>query len=133
MGDLTISAVRLVRGSDEHQHTAPAAVAITVGQAIRIDTNGKWELADGSGAGTLGDVYIADRTAAIGETVTGFKAPCLLDVGAALDALAFGALVYVSNTAGALGDAAGDVSKVAGTVVPGWAQTTAQKLLRVEL
>ncbi len=133
MADLTVSTCRVVKGADEHQFTAPAAAAITKGNAIRINTDGKFELADASAVGTLGDVYIALNTAAIGETVTAVKAPVVLDLGTALAALAYGALVYVSDTAGALGDAAGTVSKTAGTVIPSWGDTTPGKLLRVEL
>lgn len=133
MADLTVTKCKLVRGGDEHQHTAPAAVAIEKGNAIRINTDGKFELADASAAGTLGDVYVALNRAAAGETVTGVKSPTLLDLGDALSALAYGASVYVSDTAGALNDGAGTVSKVAGTVVPSWGDTTPGKLLRVDL
>ena len=65
--------------------------------------------------------------------MTGYKAPCVVDVGDALSGLDFADSVYVSDTDGTLADAAGTVSKVAGTVVPGWATTSAEKLLRVEL
>lgn len=133
MADLTVTKCKLVKGGDEHQFTAPAAVAIVPGNSIRINTDGKFELADASAAGTLGDVYVAINKAAAGETVTGVKSPSVVDLGDALSALAYGALVYVSDTAGALNDGAGTVTKVVGTVIPSWGDTTPGKLLRVDL
>jgi hypothetical protein len=65
-----------------------------------------------------------------GQSLTGVRG-CWVD-GVNLDALAYGAKVYASNTAGAIGDAAGTVSLVVGTVVGGWAQlngVAADKLL----
>jgi hypothetical protein len=47
--------------------------------------------------------------------------------------MAFDADVYLSDTDGTLATTAGTTSLVVGTVVPGWAATTADKLLRVDL
>lgn len=133
MGDLTVSVCRLVKGGDEHQQTLPAAVDIDAGQPIYVNSDGKYALADGSAAGTLVDVHVALADAYAGMPVTGVRGSSLLDVGDAISALAFGASVYVSNTAGTMSDTAGDVSKVIGIVVPSWAKTTVEKLLRVTL
>lgn len=135
MADLTITAadVHLVRGGNEHQHTAPSAAVITAGQAVYLDSNGKWALVDADTAahvaGLVGVALSGAETA--GLTVTAALPDSVLDMGEALAALAFGAAVYASNTAGALGDAAGTTSKVIGRVVPGWAATTADKLLQL--
>jgi tetrahydromethanopterin S-methyltransferase subunit E len=56
-----------------------------------------------------------------------------LPVGEALDSLAYGAVVYLSNTDGTLADTAGTVSKKIGVVVPALATvSTPDKLLLVE-
>lgn len=134
MADLTIvsTEIRPVRIGDEHMHTAPAGEAIVAGQYIRWSTAGKFELGNATAAGEVGDGFIALKSAAIGETVTGLKGPCLLDVGDALSGIAYGVSVFLSDTDGTLADAAGTVSTVVGKVVPGWAGS-AKKLLRLTL
>lgn len=134
MANLTISKCRLVVGSNEHQMTAPALEAITAGQYIRQDpTTGKFALGNATSAAEVGDGFIALNSAAIGEAVTGVKGPCVIDVGSALSGLNFAASVYLSDTDATLADAAGTVSTVVGKVVPGFAHTTADKLLRLSL
>jgi len=127
MANLTIAAADV----REHQHTAPAGEAITAGQYIRFSTTGKFELGKATTAGEVGDGFIAEKSVAIGETVTGLKNPCLLDVGDALSGIAYGASVYLSDTDGTLADAAGTVPFIVGTVVSGWAGS-AKKLLRLD-
>jgi hypothetical protein len=57
-----------------------------------------------------------------------------LDVGNALSALTYDDDVFLSDTDGTLADAAGTVSKIVATVVPGYAAiATYDKLLRVDL
>lgn len=134
MANLTITTCSLVKGDDEHQATYPAGEAISAGQYIRPNaTTGKFELGNATTAAEVGDGYIALHAAAIGEPVTGVKSPAILDVGEALAAMNFGAAVYLSDTDGTLADAAGTVSTAAGRVVAGWANTSADKLLRVTL
>lgn len=137
MADLSItaSAVGLVRADDNGLvPAAPAAVAITAGAAVYIDSTGKFALADGSAAGTAGVAGIALGNAAIGQAVSAVRSG-LVDLGNALGGLAFGASVYLSDTdAGILGDGAGTVSVVVGKVVPAFGNgATADKLLRVSL
>jgi len=134
MTALTITAanVRVVRRADEHQHTAPAGEAITAGQYMRFSTAGKFELGNATSAGEVGDGFIAEKSVAINEAVTGLKGPCVLDVGDALSGIAYGVSVFLSDTDGVLADAAGTVSTVVGKVVPGWAGS-AKKLLRLSL
>jgi len=132
---ITAADVKLVQaGSGEHQHTAPAIETIAAGQYIRYDgTTGKFALGNATNAGEVGEGYFALNSAIAGEKVTGLKAPCVVDVGSALSALSFGDKVYVSDTDGTFADTAGTVSTVAGFVFPGWASTTARKLLALKL
>jgi len=131
----TASQVRVVEVT-EQSNPAPAAVAINALQPIKYDTNGKWILADASDIAGLGlRCAVATRTVAIGEPLTGLYQG-IMDVGLGstdFQALAFDAGVYASDTAGGLDTAAGTVSRLVGTVIPGWANTTADKLLRVKL
>jgi hypothetical protein len=134
MANLTISSVHLVKGDDEHQLTLPAGVDINAGQCITPDpTSGKWALANAATAGNVGDAFIALTSVKAGESLTGVKGPSVLDVGEALAALNFAAVVYLSDTAGTLADTAGTVSTPVGRVTPGWAYTAADKLLRITL
>jgi len=129
---IAVADVRVVKRGDLHQHTAPAGEAIAAGQYIRFSTAGKFELGNAGSAGEVGDGFIAEKSAAIGEAVTGLKGPCVLDVGDALSGIAYGVSVFLSDTDGTLADAAGTVSTVVGKVVSGWAGS-AKKLLRLSL
>lgn len=137
MSTITITStnVRLVRaGAGEHQHTAPLLEALTAGQYGRLDpTTGKFALGNASSAGEVGEGYLFVQTGAVGETLTGYQGPALIDLGDALAGLNFGDKVYLSDTDGTLQTTAGTVSTVVGSVVPGFATTTAEKLLKLEL
>lgn len=117
------------------QATHPAAEAIVAGAPIRLDTtNGRWTNGNGTTAPEARVTHIATRTVAAGESLTGVRR-CTVD-GFVLDALAYDAIVYVSDTDGRLGDTVGTVSAIAGRVVPGFAVTlgtAADKLLDVQL
>lgn len=134
MTDLTVTASSFHEVETIEQGTAPAAVAITVGQWCYVDTAGKWALANATTAtlGGTGRRAVALKTVAAGQTLT-----CLyrgvIDPKGALDALAFGAQVFLSDTAGGvMADAAGTVSIVLGNIISGWASgATADKLLRL--
>ncbi len=115
------------------QHTGPAIEAIAEGQRCRFDaTTGQIALGNGSTAAEIAPGGIAVHAAAIGEAVTIINEG-IVDVGAALDGLNFGAAIYVSDTDGTFGGADTDstVDTVVGRVVPGWDATTAQKLLEL--
>jgi len=107
MSNLTIDPndVRAVKRADEHQHTAPAGEAILAGQYIRFSTAGKFELGNATTVTEIGDGFIAEKSVAIGEAVTGLKKPCVLDLGNALSGLAYGDSVFLSATDGTLADA----------------------------
>lgn len=117
------------------QITRPAAEAITAGAPIRLDTsNGRWTNANGTIAAEARATHLAARTVVAGEALTGVRG-CTVD-GLVLDALAYDADIFLSNTDGRLGDIAGTVSVVVGRVVPGFATTlgtAADKLLDIRL
>jgi hypothetical protein len=121
--------------SHNDQATYPAAEAIVAGAPIRLDTTtGRWTNANGTTAPEARVTHIAMRTVAAGESVTGVR-NCTLD-GFVLDALAYDAPVYLSDTDGRLDTVAGTVSTIVGRVVPGFAVTlgtAADKLLDVKL
>lgn len=128
MADLTMTtratnerSITLVKKpSHADQTTAPAGEDITFGQLIRLDgTTGRWVKAAGSSAATL-PTHMAWKTVKAGQSLTGVRG-CWVE-GFVLDALAYGAKVYSSNTAGAVGDAAGTSPLAIGTVVSAWAQ-----------
>jgi hypothetical protein len=127
MADLTISSTRQVQVVQ--QFTGPAAEAIAVGNRCRFDaTTGQITKGNATNAAEAARGGVAVHAAAAGEAVTIINQG-LVDVGEALAALNFGALIYVSDTDGAFADAAGTVTVIAGMVVPVWGSPTADRLL----
>ena len=127
MADLVITKADQVQVVQ--QHTGPAVEAITEGQRCRFDaTTGKIALGNATNAGEAARGGIATHAAAIGEALTIINQGSV-DVGEALAALNFGALVYVSDTDGTFADAAGTVSVAAGMVIPRWGSPTADRVL----
>jgi hypothetical protein len=134
MADLTITAsrvapVRLTRDP----RSFPAAVTITAGQAVYLDSTNALRLADADADATENAMGIALRSVVAGETTSIAAPDDLIDLGDALGGLAYGAPVYLSGTAGGLADAAGSASVVMGRVEGVHSQTsgTADKLLRL--
>lgn len=132
MADIALTATRIspVNETEYVAWTLIAGAAITRGQAVAIDSNGKGVVADAS-TGQANNVRgIALNGAAAGEAVTimlqgslyGFTLP-----------QAYDAALYLSNTAGALADAAGDVSVVVGRVRPMHDGATPTKVLYVNI
>ena len=117
------------------QMTLPAGEAITAGMAVRLDTTtGKFTKANGSTAPEARIYGIATKTVASGMPVTAIRQG-VMD-GWDLSGLAYDAVVYLSDTDGRLGDAAGTVSTVVGRVIPGTSEalgTAYSKLLLVDL
>lgn len=128
----TAGKLRVVRS--ESQFTGVAAEAITIGQAVRIDTvTGKVTKSNGTGAAEARTLGIALKAAQAGEALSVLRKG-ILD-GFALGALDYDAAVYLSDTDGAIADAAGTVSLAVGRVIAGFATTigtAADKLLMVE-
>ncbi len=119
------------------QFTYPAAELILEGAPIRLDvtatTGGRWMNGNGTVAAEARVLAIATHRADVGVALTGIKKGVLdgYDLTQAYDAP-----IYVSNTDGKLGDAAGTVSTLAGRVIPAFATTrgtAADKLLLVDL
>jgi hypothetical protein len=123
-----------VVGFPVRQLTLPAAEAIVAGAPVRIDTsNGKFTNANGSGAAEARVWGISTATVPAGM-------PCTAIRNGIMDGFTFSqaydAAIYLADTDGRLGDAAGTVSVVVGRVIPGTATalgTAYDKLLSVEL
>jgi hypothetical protein len=117
------------------QATLPAAEAITAGMAVRIDvTNGKFTKANGTTAAEARIYGIATRTVPAGGAVTAIRKG-VMD-GWAMAAMAYDAAVYLNDTDGRIGTAAGTVSTVIGRVMPGTSTTLGtvfDKLFSVEV
>jgi hypothetical protein len=119
MADLTVTAANVGRGhrDGEEVFTFLAGVAITRGQAVYFNTTtGKLALADASAAGTAQFRGIALQTAQVGQSVDVIMRGYVS--GFDLSGRSYDDLIYVSDTAGALADAAGTVTAVAGRVIP---------------
>lgn len=98
------------------QATLPAAEAITAGNAVRIDTNGKFTKSNATTA-TEADTYgIAGKSVAAGMPLTAVRLGVMS--GWDLSALTYSGTLYLSNTDGALATTAGTVSKAIAKVLP---------------
>ncbi len=124
-----------VVGIPIQQHSAPAAEAIEAGAPVRLDTaNGKWTNSNGTTAPEARVWGIATRKVAAGEALTVIRRG-FMD-GFDLTAQAYDAAIYVADTDGRLGDAAGTVSTAIGRVMSAWSQRlgiAADKILSIEL
>ena len=116
------------------QHTAKASEAITAGFAVRLDTTtGKFTPANGTTAGEARIYGIATATVATNGDLTAIRKGVM---DGWVFSQAYDAAIYLSDTDGRLGDAAGTVSVVVGRVLPVFGQTlgtAADKVLFVDL
>lgn len=96
-------------------YDAIAGEAITAGQAVYFNSSGKIIKSNAGAAGTAKFAGIALNTAGAGQAVSVLVRGHI--AGYTLSG-AYGSKAYLSDTAGALADAAGTVSVVAGSVVP---------------
>lgn len=96
------------------RHTAAASVVIKAGQAIRLNAANKWVLANATTAPNAAGVYIAARNAGVNQGLTGIRQGKLAGLPTNLTG---GTPVYLSDTPGALADAAGTVSVLVGRIV----------------
>lgn len=116
------------------QLTLPLGETLTVGSAVRIDTNGKWTGSNGSTTTEnriYGILVSVDPAGAVGTAIR----KGVVD-GFALTALAYDAIVYLSDTDKTLADSAGTVSTIVGRVIPATATTTGtayDKVLFIDL
>lgn len=106
-----------------------AAATITKGQAVYQNTDGKVNLADGNGSGTKQFRGVALAGAAAGGAVDVLEDGELYGFG--VSALNGDALIYLSDTAGALADSAGTVTVVVGRVTVLTDHPTLTKVLRI--
>lgn len=137
MANLTITPadVRIVR-MVEMLPDGPANEALNAGETVRLDTStGKYTPANGTASGEARVVGIACNTVDYANGTLSVMRKGILDVGDALDALAYDLPIYMSDTDGTLSDGAGDstVDVVIGRVVAGWGDTAGDKLLLVDL
>ena len=130
MATLSVTAADVALVQVIEKFTGPAAEAITAGQYVRLDTStGKIALGNGTSAAEARKGGIAITSAPAGMTVTAVRKG-IVDLGDALGDLTYDDDVFLSDTDGVLADTAGTTSLIVGTVVPVWAATTADKLLR---
>src|SRR5262245_5369730 len=105
MADLTVTAAQVAvvfpHSALNETYDIVAGVAITAGQAIRQNTSGKGALADtDAGSGAEKAIGLALNAAGAGQAVSYLRRGVVY--GFDLSGLAYGALVYLSDTAGKL-------------------------------
>lgn len=123
-------------GEGYEAHHFVAEEAITQGQAFRLTTAGLATKANSTAAGEAGPaLFIAiDGARQAGDPVLGMAGGLL--EGFNLDARSIGDVVYLNDTDGSIGDAAGTVSTVVGRVHPvpiSGTPSTVDKLLKLNL
>lgn len=118
MADLTVTAAQaaVVFPDNAEIYDFEAAETITAGQAVYINSSGKVATASAAIAGTAAFRGVALNGGAAGQAISVLKKGHIY--GFDLSGLAYDAAVYLSDTGGALADAAGTVSKQVGIVVP---------------
>lgn len=133
MADLALTAAQVspVNETEYEAWTLIAEAAITRGQTVAISTTtGKAFVGDASTGVGPNVRGIALNAAAIGEVVTIMVHGSLYGFTITQG---YDALIYASNTAGAVADAAGDVSFVIGRVKPMHDGATPTKVLYVNI
>ena len=132
MADLVIDYTKVREIEVIEQFTGPADEAIEPGAYARLaPASGKLTNGNATTAAEVGSGEGIVITRQV-NTITILKKG-IVWLGDALDGLAFGATVYLSDTDGALADAAGTVSKAVGTVVPLFGHDPFRRGLRVAL
>lgn len=130
MADLVIDFTKVREIEVIEQFTGPADEAIEPGHYARLaPATGKLTKGNATTVAEIGSGEGIVITRQV-NTITILKKG-ILWLGDALDGLTFGATVYLSDTDGALADAAGTVEKIVGTVVPLYGHSPFQKGLRV--
>lgn len=118
MADIVVtnSQVAVIDREQSEIYPMVPAVALLQGQAVYLNNAGKAALAIATAAGTVKTGGIALEKAGVRAGVSILKKGKV--GGFAVSGLAYGALIYSSDTAGAVADAAGTSSQVVGKVVP---------------
>lgn len=119
MADVALTAAQIGLVDPIKARTKPylAGAAITKGQVVAMDTDGTIDPADASAGGG----YLFEQV--VGVALNAGGAGQAIDVaedaelyGFTVSGLSAGDLLYLSNTAGALGTTAGDVTVILGRV-----------------
>lgn len=116
MADLVVANAGSVGGTDlqiSQTLNMIAAVALSAGQVVYRDATGKADLASAAVVGTAGARGIVLRSVGAGEAVTVLVEGEIEGYTITQD---YDAPIFVSDTAGALGDVAGTVSVPVGNV-----------------
>lgn len=125
----TAAQITLVYPQKAEVYDKIAAVAITAGETVYVNTAGRAGKGDASSATTLKQSGMALNSAAAGKAVSILKRGHV--AGVTVSGMDVGAVVYFSDDAGQLADAAGTVSKAIG-VVDATSEPTPTKLLYVD-
>lgn len=113
---VTAAQVGLVDPRKAKVYSYVAAAAIAKGQAVYIDSNGKANLADANGSGTLQFRGIAISACGAGGAVDVCEDGEVY--GFTLTSVAYDGRCYLSNTAGSLSATAGAATIVCGRAMP---------------
>lgn len=118
MADITVTAAQVAAVFPDKAEIVDmiAAETITAGQAVFLDTNGKAQLADANAAGEQQFRGIALTGGGAGQGISVLKRGHVY--GFTVSGMAYDAIAYLSDTAGALGTTAGTMTVNAGRVVP---------------
>lgn len=118
MADIALTAARIGRVDTTQDRVVHGLLAATTtaGQLLYKDTSGTWSIADGSATGTAQVRGLALEGGGAGQAITILMWG--LVYGFTLTGNAYDARLYLSDTAGALADAAGTVPVVCARVHP---------------
>src|SRR5436190_3580070 len=129
---ITAADVRIV-AIWEMMPDGPVNETVAAGVPVREEaTTGKYTQGNGSDTTENQIRGIAVNSAVAGETITPMKKG-VLDIGDALSSYSYGVPIYLSDTDGTLANTAGSQSVIVGRVIAAWGNTTADKLLLVDL
>lgn len=110
---LTATKISLTNPQEAEVDFAVCAVAVTTGQSLSVDANGKAALADANVGGARQTRAIALEGGAIGQSISVLKRG---RIAGFTITQAYDAPIFQSDTAGALADAAGTVTVPVGVV-----------------
>lgn len=118
MGDITVTAAQVAAIDPLKAEILPfvAGATITAGQIVYLASTGLVGLADANGSGTIQARGIALNGGGSGQAIDVLKRGRV--AGFTVSGMAYDAIAYLSNTAGALATSAGGTTVVCGRVVP---------------
>jgi hypothetical protein len=133
MADIALTAAQIAAVKPEISEIIDVTLAATVtkGQALYlVAASGKYGVADANDSGKEQVRGIALKAGAAGETIPMLKRGPV--AGFTISGMNYDAPAYLSNTAGALADAAGTMTVVVGRVIPLNDSPTFSKVLWVD-